>query len=334
MSKYTGSQCIICQKLFEEGDDVVVCPDCGTPYHRSCYAAKGRCVNVSLHESGKSWQAVHDEQQKRLGGRECPVCRHMNPPEAETCGVCRLPLRQEAPPQEQQQQPDGPQVMITEDGEHFFNAMDPCCGMSPEEELDGERLGDVAEFVRSNTLYYIPLFKRFSQKGHKLSLNIPCIFFPHLYFANRKMWLMTIVTVLLSVICNIPAFLLNIQEVFRTPDMISVLKELYGPEMLSAFDGLLNFVGTNKIIIQQCNTVMFIVDLAVHLLLCFGANWLYYRFVLRRVRRVRQSGASENLRKAILQTGGGVSLWNMLGAIAIYYGVSMVLYTAAVMLLM
>lgn len=31
------------------GDDVVTCPDCGTPHHRECYQELGKCANKNLH---------------------------------------------------------------------------------------------------------------------------------------------------------------------------------------------------------------------------------------------------------------------------------------------
>ena len=54
--KYTGEKCIVCGELFADGDDIVVCPDCGTPCHRSCWEKSGECTNTALHESGESWK--------------------------------------------------------------------------------------------------------------------------------------------------------------------------------------------------------------------------------------------------------------------------------------
>lgn len=333
MSKYTGSQCIVCQKLFDDGDDVVVCPQCGTPYHRSCYESRGKCINLPLHASGKSWQSEQDEKRRMLSGKECPVCHHRNPPEAETCSVCHFSLHPETENAGNAGtlHADRPEVLVSEDGQHYFNAMDPCCGMSPEEDFGGERLGDVAQFVRTNTLYYIPLFKRFREKGHKISLNLPCIFFPHLYFANRKMWLMTIVTILLGILFDIPAFLISLREVLSSPDMMEPLQEMYGENVAEMFQNVLPFLEGHLALFEQLNQVFFVADLAIHLLLCFLGNWLYFRFVLRKVRKVRQSGASPQTRKAILQADGGTCFWNMLGAVGIHFGVIIALYTVLVM---
>lgn len=54
--RYIGQQCTSCHELFNKNDDIVVCPDCGSPYHRECYKNEGKCLNVELHEKGTEWQ--------------------------------------------------------------------------------------------------------------------------------------------------------------------------------------------------------------------------------------------------------------------------------------
>ncbi|MCL2633036.1 MAG: hypothetical protein FWD34_00820 [Oscillospiraceae bacterium] len=51
MLKFIGEQCPVCDERFVEKSDVVVCPDCGTPHHRSCYAETNKCAMLSRHES-------------------------------------------------------------------------------------------------------------------------------------------------------------------------------------------------------------------------------------------------------------------------------------------
>lgn len=43
--------CPVCNNAFNENDDVVVCPDCGTPHHRECWNSLGKCFNNELHGS-------------------------------------------------------------------------------------------------------------------------------------------------------------------------------------------------------------------------------------------------------------------------------------------
>lgn len=47
--KYTNYKCPVCNNQFTEEDDVVVCPECGTPHHRECYIQNGNCANSDKH---------------------------------------------------------------------------------------------------------------------------------------------------------------------------------------------------------------------------------------------------------------------------------------------
>ncbi len=46
---YTNKFCPVCKKIFTENDDVVVCPECGTPHHRECYLKNEACFNKESH---------------------------------------------------------------------------------------------------------------------------------------------------------------------------------------------------------------------------------------------------------------------------------------------
>lgn len=43
--------CPVCNNKFTDDDDVVVCPECGTPHHRDCYFSNGGCFNEEKHNS-------------------------------------------------------------------------------------------------------------------------------------------------------------------------------------------------------------------------------------------------------------------------------------------
>lgn len=45
--------CPVCGQDFNESDDVVFCPECGTPHHRKCWQEIGRCVNTHMHGTGE-----------------------------------------------------------------------------------------------------------------------------------------------------------------------------------------------------------------------------------------------------------------------------------------
>lgn len=59
MSKFSGADCPVCRAAFVETDDIVVCPDCGTPHHRHCYAELSACGNKERH-GGFVWKSPID----------------------------------------------------------------------------------------------------------------------------------------------------------------------------------------------------------------------------------------------------------------------------------
>ena len=62
--RFENQICPVCEKKFIENDEIVVCPECGTPHHRSCYNSLGECKNKSLHKEGFSFESVKENQEK------------------------------------------------------------------------------------------------------------------------------------------------------------------------------------------------------------------------------------------------------------------------------
>ena len=56
MNRYENIPCPICKKPLGKDEDIVVCPECGAPYHRACYMDTGHCIFPELHASGKAWK--------------------------------------------------------------------------------------------------------------------------------------------------------------------------------------------------------------------------------------------------------------------------------------
>ncbi|MDE6005520.1 MAG: hypothetical protein K2G88_09065 [Oscillospiraceae bacterium] len=334
MGKYSGFQCLVCEEKFKEGDDIVVCPDCGTPYHRNCWQKHNACVNQNLHAIGGSWQSIQNENRKKQGGKECPNCGFVNLPDTKVCNSCgtQLDIQENNVSQEQNfnNNYNGITVTTPDGKQHFFNAADPCCGMSPDDDMDGERLGDVASFVKTNTLYYIPLFKRFKETNRKLSFNLPCILFPYFYFANRKMWFMTILSSLLWIISSIPNLLLSMLEMLKDKAYIAMFQD-YGVDA-RIFSNLTAFLTSNKSLLEQLQTPCFFLGMALRVALCLFGNYLYFRFVIRSVKRIRQNAPTPKIKKMLLKTEGGTNIWNVLGCCGLYFGAVFLSYCVLLLL--
>ena len=57
MDELKNVKCGLCNNFFKDNDDVVFCPDCGAPAHRSCWQREGECVYADRHGSGFRWSS-------------------------------------------------------------------------------------------------------------------------------------------------------------------------------------------------------------------------------------------------------------------------------------
>lgn len=95
--RYENEPCCGCgQVLQPETDDIVVCPDCGAPLHRSCWQETGACPHAAQHGEGFAWVSAAAEPEPELPAPEeeeppgiiCPTCGENCPPEAARCDNC------------------------------------------------------------------------------------------------------------------------------------------------------------------------------------------------------------------------------------------------------
>ena len=174
MSRYDNIECPVCKRLFEDGDDIVVCPECGTPHHRECYNSIGHCVNRNLHKAGYSFD--DDESSK---GDSDDIVR-----------VAKKILQNSGENTEEKAAVPPVNVQITPDyGVMYINDPDT---------IDGESVSDVAAAVRSNVPRFIRAFKKLEGKK-KFTWNWSAFFFGSFYFFYRKIYRQAIMFISLGV---------------------------------------------------------------------------------------------------------------------------------------
>jgi hypothetical protein len=140
------------------------------------------------------------------------------------------------------------------------------------------------------------------------------------------MWLMAILSALALLICSLPGTLSGMLTTLTDTNFIKSMTEAYGADVVSMFDGLTAFLKANESLITDMSVPMYLVNLAFRLFLCLFGNNLYYRFVLKHVSKIRQNAPTDHIRKALLDSEGGTSIWNILGCCGIYYGAVFGLY--------
>ncbi len=160
---YDNAVCDGCGQHLLDGEDIVVCPDCGTPQHRKCYELNNRCVNEHLHESGFEWKnpfVLVDEP------------------------------KQEEPVQETEADSDSPMMPVglpmpalDVNPQFFINA-----GFDPNTEFDGVKAKDAVSYTQVGAKNYVRKFLRSDGKSFFASWNWGAFFFSPAWFFYRKLY--------------------------------------------------------------------------------------------------------------------------------------------------
>lgn len=97
MTYFQNAVCPVCSQPLNEQDDIVVCPECGAPYHRACYKQAGHCIFEEKHAEGFSYLPEPERADEPESFVLCPRCGKSNPAGAPACGNCgtRLPQPEE-----------------------------------------------------------------------------------------------------------------------------------------------------------------------------------------------------------------------------------------------
>lgn len=341
MADYKGSKCISCGKEFTDGDDIVVCPECGTPYHRICYNKNGKCINEALHAKNGTWQPDSAAQLPRK--RICVRCHAENPDGALYCCRCGMPfntglnngarpnnggafrenintapLHNDDPNYSNNGNdrtgfdPNG--YLGPDQGDPFssfsVNYSDPLCGFNPAEEYEnGVTLAELGAYVDTNTHYYLPKFKFMKETGSGIAVNFTALFFPQFYYAYRKMPLMAFISMIVLFVTGIPQLLAEFGELGITAGIIGQLVSMFDMRS-SAFRTLM--------------MICYLVSMVFRLYSSFNANKLYYRHCLKKIPIIKSS-VPENVTLAALHQNGGTSAGLLILFIAIYFVGSMIL---------
>lgn len=197
-NKYEGVKCPVCNGyLFENEDDIAVCPICGAPHHRACYHSLGHCGLESLHGTEQQYDKAQRRQQADRDTEQAKenLCPHCGKPLGEDmlfcphCGKMRGETAQPEPEQKYR---------------FMYNQIDPLGGVHPATDLgEGVTAKQAAEFVKVNTARYIPKFASSS----KVSWNWLAFLLPHGFFFYHKMYkagILVSVVYLASIILGLP----------------------------------------------------------------------------------------------------------------------------------
>ena len=316
MTRYTGNHCPVCEQAFTDTDDNVVCPDCGTPYHRDCWKKVGACMHRSEHAAGFEWQPeIGPEAVKAAHEATCPNCGTRNTPGAARCSHCGCPLpRSEADsadaakPEEQvpiyARDPSAVNNPSAAPGPHIETYSADREGgiyrreIGPEDTIDGIKAKDWAAYVGRSPMYYLMQFFRMSITNRKAAVCLSAFLFGPAYLFYRKMWKEGLLTAILTIVLSIPTFI----------EIISV----FNPSLLGAMP-----LGWLPVAVNVCAVASWALNIILGL---FAVSW-YRREAKKNIDRIYADYPDGEARTdALLQKGGT----NLLAAL-LYFGIMLLL---------
>lgn len=173
---YDNKVCDGCSETMHENDDIVVCPECGTPQHRECYKKNNQCVNAHLHAEGFDWKAAHaepEEQKEPEPVKEAaeseatePTARQIFSDFASGNDVSEIPL------------PEFHIDGIYIDGQTY----------GANEDIGGATVKEVVTYTQVNSRNYLKRFIRNRNKKKFVSWNWGAFFFGPAWFFYRKLY--------------------------------------------------------------------------------------------------------------------------------------------------
>ena len=226
---YEYDVCPICEQPFAPSDDVVVCPDCGTPHHRACWMQHGVCAHADRHESDFVWQSAAPQQPQQQPEpatfTRCPRCGEECAPDALVCPEC------------------GKQLGVAADGRFDYNDDFFLRGVDadPADDLDGFTVREAAMFVQYRVGDYVRKFGRI-RAGKKAGWNWAAFFFSPFWFFYRKIRragaLFMGVLLLIAVFLAIPLQKVQQQTLSTVQEYVTIDEETTAEQILSAISAL------------------------------------------------------------------------------------------------
>lgn len=318
MFDYKGFECRQCGKEFTEDDDIVVCPDCGTPYHRSCYKEAGSCTNTELHESCKSWKESLKPEKEPI---KCRVCSEELNETQLFCSRCGNPTEfflkskftesgegRYSNTFEKQDPDDDPSSAMHP---YFINFSDPLCGLNPEEKFTEElNASDLRDFVSTNTRYYLPRFKLMKMGRLRLGLNFSAFLFPEFYFAYRRMPWVALIVLVLRMMIDLPSTAVSLQTMFHDESMKTMFVTAF-PSFAEAFSRFAE-INLNSDSFSLLLKIVYVLDWVLMIATGVIADKLYFRHTLKKATVIKRYANDHKIDSSILLREYGGSSSSML----------------------
>ena len=301
--------CPVCHAYLFDEDDVVYCPTCGAPHHRSFYNFLGHCALEEFHGTEKQY----DKLQEPAGDgkkEEIKIAYHTEIKEDENsseyvkCGMCG-----EEYDKDLKSCPDCGAPNFTKFGGSYV-VYDFLGGVPADADLgDGVTADEAKRFVAANTHRYIPKFAAMAS-GIKSSWNWLAFFFPSAWLLGRKMYKTGILTGVLSVAFSMLAIPFN-----------KSLNYYIGSQNATSYTQLFDTIRDNlpkigmAVVISAALGLVF--NLVLKIYVGLKADYLYKKHAIATIKDIKAN--SEDIEYDFHRRGGISFIATLIGLFAVQY---------------
>ena len=280
MNKYVNVPCAKCGKPFTEDDDVVVCPECGAPHHRSCYQELGHCALEQNHAAGIPWEDPRQAGQARPASVTCPRCGAVNLPDSEYCSTCGIPLDGSYQGPQGQARPGmgtgyDCQQQNTSRSAGSQPILTPVGPIYCDDDFDGVTAQEIAVFVGPNYRRYLSIFKMMHDSGRSFSFNWSAFFFNYCFLFYRKLYRPAIVALSVVAMLFIPRLLYSSESIKYFLNVYMQVPAEYDLALLNNLGSLISVIN--------------LIQLAIMFVLAAFSDKLYYTHVVREIKKLRST---------------------------------------------
>ncbi len=364
--RFKDVQCEYCKNIFTENDDVVVCPECGSPHHRACWQEKGSCANLERHEEGFEWtfpehlNPVKKSTPKVLPPENtaytfkngesavtCPHCGALNYGFDALCMQCKKPLysdNREFTSEEQESENAAPLT-----GEALYEFFRKYGGLRPDTEVNGHNAADNAEYIGKNSGKYIRKFAIIERFNRKFSVSIWAFILGPIWFFYRKLFREGLIFLLATLLLTAAGTYCSLTEPMKVylNNSAQVISEFYAEseetkefseeaflQAQGKIDGYYeeyqksDFTGNDKIK-YTCSVVISYINLSLSMIMALCADIIYKKKIKKDITNIRKQHKDGSEYKAALKNKGGVSIPGAAAACVITLAISLVNFLPA-----
>lgn len=338
---YIGEKCPVCGKNFHADDDIVVCPQCGTPHHRDCYESLGHCINESKHSENFTYDNTGGQNNGQSHSEFiiCRKCGRHNAKGTFFCTSCGEPLNENAQKVSSDSQPNNDPFGQQQGG---FGGMppfgfptmgaapfDPLGGMNPDEVIDnGVTVGETAKYVKTNSFYFLNVFKTIKAMGRS-KFSFAAFLFSGGYLLYRKMYKIGAIVCSINLLLILASTIISYSNAYLT--IFNQLLAMSGMGSSSQYSMMLVTQNVfslpfDQIMLFMTPPLLSLANFIINIVVGFNANKLYYKHCMKNIDRIKKESSSVEDSNAKLQTSGGVNTPIAFSLLAVLFLINIIPY--------